>query len=123
METAELLVELGTEVIPAPVLEPAARQFADLLVEALRAARLTSGERTVWYTPRRIVVGIRGIPLRQEDLSETLIGPPRGVALDASGAPTRAGQAVAEKNKVPFARTTLVETPKGVYLALERTVK
>ncbi|PYV18539.1 MAG: glycine--tRNA ligase subunit beta [Acidobacteria bacterium] len=123
METAELLVELGTEEIPAPVLEPAARQFADLLAAALRAERLDPGERTVWYTSRRIVVGIRGIPLRQEDRTETVIGPPRGVALDASGAPTRAAQAFAEKNKVPFARTTLVQTPKGVYLALERTVK
>ncbi len=77
MEKSELVVELGVEEIPSSMLEDASRQFADILLESLKGQRLATGFVTRWYTPRRIIVGIRDIPLRQDDLSEAIIGPPR----------------------------------------------
>ncbi len=123
MENAELLIELGTEEIPASLLEGTARQFADILAEDLRAARLTSNLRAVWYTPRRIVVDLQDIPVRQDDLRESIMGPPMRVAYDADGKPTRAALAFAEKNGIPLAKTKVVQTPKGDYLSAERREK
>jgi glycyl-tRNA synthetase beta chain len=123
MEKSELVVELGVEEIPASMIEEAAGQFAELLEAALREQRLSAGERTVWYTPRRIIVGIRDIPERQEDLIETVTGPPKSVALDAAGKPTRAASAFVRKNGATLAQTKIISTPKGEYLAIERKVK
>lgn len=123
MDTSELLVELGTEEIPAGMLKRAAFQFAEILGQSLKAERLSAGSHTVWYTPRRIVVGIEAVPVRQEDLVETLTGPPRSVAFDAQGVPTRAAQAFAQKYGIPLARAKTIVTPKGEYLVVERTVK
>ncbi len=123
MKKAELLVELGTEEIPASMLEGAAQQFAQYLMQGLKDARLDAALEAVWYTPRRIIVGLAGIPVRQEDLRETITGPPRKVAYDALGAPTRAAIAFAEKNGVSLSRIKIIQTPKGEYLSAVRKVR
>jgi glycyl-tRNA synthetase beta chain len=123
MEKSELVVELGVEEIPAWMLADATAQFAVLLKESLKEQRLDTGRCTQWYTPRRIVVGIEDIPSRQEDLLETVTGPPRKVAYDADNRPTRAALAFAEKNGVSSAKIKIVETPKGEYLSIDRRIR
>jgi len=123
MEKSELVVELGVEEIPASMIEDAARQFSEMLVDSLREQRLSAGERIVWYTPRRIIAGIRDIPVRQKDLIETVIGPPRSVAFDAAGAPTRAAIAFAQKNGAALEQMKIVQTAKGEYLTVERVMR
>ena len=119
----ELVVELGVEEIPASMLEDATRQFAGLLSESLKTRRLATGKITEWYAPRRIIVGIEDLPARQEDLSETVTGPPKSVAYDASGDPTKAALAFAQKNGVTPDEIKIVATPKGEYLSIVRTVR
>jgi len=123
MKKKDLTIELGVEEIPASMLEKAANQFADVLIELLDQNRLTAGERTVWYTPRRIIVGIREIPERQDDLIETIIGPPKRIGYDSEGVPTKAALAFAQKNKVLPSAIEIREMPKGEYLCIERKVK
>jgi glycyl-tRNA synthetase beta chain len=123
MEKLDFVVELGVEEIPASMLEAAANQFADLLAESLTLQRLSAGERVVWYTPRRIIVGLKDVPVRQEDLVETIVGPPRSVAYDAAGAPTKAALAFAKKNEVAASQLKITETPKGEYLCIVRCVR
>jgi glycyl-tRNA synthetase beta chain len=123
MEKSELVVELGVEEIPASMLADAARQFAEALVQSLRQQRLSAGVCTQWYTPRRIIVGLSDIPVLQDDLKETITGPPKTVAYDASGAPTRAALAFAQKNGVALEHTRIIQTPKGEYLSIERKVR
>jgi glycyl-tRNA synthetase beta chain len=123
MENAELVVELGTEEIPASMLDGAAQQFAQNLMEGLNEARLPANLQAVWHTPRRIIVGIGGIPVRQEDLSETITGPPKKVAFDAQGAPTKAAIAFAEKNGVRLSGVKIIQTPKGEYLSAVRRIR
>jgi glycyl-tRNA synthetase beta chain len=123
MDNAELLVELGTEEIPASMLESAAQQLADHLIAELHTARLPATLSALWYTPRRMIVGLKDIPVRQEDLLETIVGPPRRVAFDSEGKPTRAAQAFAEKNGIPLSKINIVETAKGEYLSATRREK
>lgn len=122
MRSSDLLVEIGTEEIPAWMLEDAIRQFAGLVTESLRSNRLEFGESTTWYTPRRLILWLRAIPQKQPDLVETVIGPPKRVGYDASGAPTKAALAFAEKNGVPVTALRLSETSRGEYLTAVRTV-
>ncbi|MGA2260401.1 MAG: glycine--tRNA ligase subunit beta [Acidobacteriota bacterium] len=121
MDKAELVVELGTEEIPASMLEGATRQLAQYLIEGLRAERLTAALSAIWYTPRRMIVGLNDIPVRQEDLVETIVGPPRRVAYDSQGTPTRAALSFAEKNCIPLSKVKIVQTPKGEYLSAIRS--
>jgi glycyl-tRNA synthetase beta chain len=123
MEKSELVVELGVEEIPAWMLEDATRQFAESLLQSLKQQRLSVGECTQWYAPRRIIVGIADIPVRQDDLKETVTGPPKSVSYDASGAPTKAALAFAQKHGVSLKHIRFIQTPKGEYLALERTIR
>jgi glycyl-tRNA synthetase beta chain len=123
MEKSELVVELGVEEIPASMLEDASRQFADFLLESLKGQRLSAGEVTLWYTPRRIIVGIQDVPVRQDDLSETITGPPKSVAYDGSGNPTKAALAFAQKNSVELSHVKIIPTPKGEYLSIVRKVR
>jgi glycyl-tRNA synthetase beta chain len=123
MEKSELVVELGVEEIPASMLEDASRQFADILVESLKGQRLSMGAVTRWYTPRRIIVGIQDIPERQEDLLETITGPPKSIAYDSAGSPTKAAFAFAQKNGVSISRLKVTRTPKGEYLSIVRKVR
>jgi glycyl-tRNA synthetase beta chain len=121
MEKSELVVELGVEEIPSSMIEGAAHQFADILIHALEDQRLSAAERTVWHTPRRIIVGIQDVPVRQEDLIETVTGPPKSIAYEASGAPAKPAIAFAQKNGVPLSKIKILRTAKGEYLSIERT--
>jgi glycyl-tRNA synthetase beta chain len=123
MDRAELLVELGTEEIPAAMLKSAAGQLTQHLVDGLRAERLTAAVSAVAYTPRRLVVALGDIPLRQEDRLETITGPPRRVAYDPDGKPTRAATAFAEKAGIPLAKLRIIQTAKGEYLSAVRRQK
>ena len=75
------------------MLEDAARQLAEFLVESLNAQRLPVGEQERFYTPRRIIAAIRDIPVCQDDLVESIVGPPKSIAYDSAGVPTRAALA------------------------------
>jgi len=123
MEKMELVVELGVEEIPASMSADATRQFACLLSESLKNRRLATGKIVEWYTPRRIIVGIEDVPVRQDDLRESVTGPPKSVAYDSSGAPAKAALAFAQKNGVTPDKIEIVTTPKGEYLSIVRTVR
>jgi len=123
MKKSELLIELGVEEIPASMLESATGHFADILKASLEEQRLSSRQCTQWYTPRRIIVGLEDIPLKQADLEETVMGPPKSVAYDANGSPTKAAVAFAKKNDVSLAQLKIVQTPKGEYLTLTRRIR
>jgi glycyl-tRNA synthetase beta chain len=123
MEKSELLIELGTEEIPASLLESSARQLAKTMVDLLQAERLSAAVKAIWYTPRRLVVGLEGIPARQDDVFESVNGPARSVAFDAQGAPTRAALGFAQKHGVEVSALQTVQTAKGEYLAVVRRIK
>ncbi len=123
MTIAELVVELGAEEIPAWMLEGMADQFCRALLEGLRAERLDATVSAVWYTPRRVIVGLADIPVRQADLFETVTGPPKSVAFDSQGTPTRAALAFAQKNGVSLAKVKIIQTAKGEYLSAIRKTK
>ncbi len=122
MADGELLLEVRCEEIPARMLGSGSEQLGTRLFEELMAQRLTPAEVDTGFTPRRLVVSMRGLPGRQEDRQEQLIGPPVAVALDAAGEPTAAAIGFARKAGIEPDRLERVETPRGEYLAATRAV-
>ena len=117
----ELLLELGTEELPASWLPVLTRQIRDGLDGALRAHRLVADAPVEGYsTPRRLTARIAKIAERQTDLEELVTGPPVAAAFGADGAPTPAASGFARKNNVDVAQLEHVETPKGTYLGIRK---
>jgi glycyl-tRNA synthetase beta chain len=116
----ELLIEIGLEELPASWLPNLTRQMAEKIearLKALRIAALAPFES--FSTPRRLTGRVAKIAERQEDLEETITGPPVSAAFK-DGAPTPAALGFAKKQGVEFDQITRVQTAKGEYLAYHR---
>jgi glycyl-tRNA synthetase beta chain len=114
----ELLIEIGVEELPASWLPNLTRQMAERTEARLRDLRIAPGAAVESFsTPRRLTVRIAKIAERQEDLEETITGPPVSAAFK-DGEATPAALGFARKQGVEFDQITRVQTPKGEYLAV-----
>ena len=113
----ELLFEVGTEEIPARLIERARAELVQRITQALADAELAHGEPRSFGTPRRIAVVI-DIEAHQPDKTEELIGPPVTIAFDGAGNPTKAALGFAKRNGVAMADIGRKATPKGDKLAV-----
>ena len=117
----ELLIEIGTEELPAAWLPGLTRQFGDHLSARLGALRVPPDEPVETFsTPRRLTARVARMPERQTDLEELITGPAVTAAFKPDGTPTPAAMGFDRKNGVEVASLERVETPKGVYLAYRR---
>ena len=117
----ELLFEVGCEEIPAGMLVRATEDLRAGLEKQLAAESLAEGVTVeAFSTPRRLVVWAQGLPARQADVAIEVTGPPKSVAYDPVGAPTRAAVSFAEKQGIALHQVYLVATPKGEYLAAKQ---
>lgn len=113
----EFLLEIGTEEIPSRFINPALENMRELFAGLLVTGRIASrGEILVFGTPRRLVLSAPDMDERQADVSKEVIGPPKKVAFDAEGKPTKAATVFAEKNGVPVSALTVKATEKGEYM-------
>jgi glycyl-tRNA synthetase beta chain len=117
----ELLLEIGTEEIPAGFLAKALVDLKALAEERLKGARLEHGAVLTLGTPRRIALSVKDLADRQPDISEVVTGPPAKVAFDSAGKPTKAALGFAAKVGVPIEEVSVVDLPgKGAYAAARR---
>ena len=80
---SELLLEVRTEEIPARMLAGAAAELGTRLFEELMARGLAPESIDSAFTPRRLVLILKGLTARERDRSEEVLGPPLKNALDA----------------------------------------
>jgi glycyl-tRNA synthetase len=116
---ADLLVEIGTEELPAGDLDSAIEQLQKALPALLKELRLTHGEIQVSGTPRRLVMYVREVTPRQPDLEQLVKGPPAERAFDAFGALTKAGEGFARSKGISVADLQVVEMDGGRYVAVK----
>lgn len=117
----EVLLEVGSEEIPAGMLPKAEQDLRANLQKLLAAENLAEGaEIETFSTPRRLVAWLRGVKEKQADAVSEVTGPPRSVAYDDVGEPTRAAHSFAEKQGVTLGELFTVKTPKGEYLAAKQ---
>ena len=115
-QTADFLVEIGTEELPPKALHGLECSFAEAIRSGLDAAGLGFATLRSYATPRRLAVSIDGLDCAQARQSVEKRGPPLAVAFDAEGKPTRAAQAFADGCGVSVESLGRTETPKGAWL-------
>ncbi len=118
--TAELLLEIGCEELPAGFIDPALAWLEVELPKALTEHRIAHGGVTADGTPRRLTVIVDDVAAAQADLEEVLQGPAWSVAFDATGALTPAGEGFLKKNGLDAAALFRTEGKKGPVVAARR---
>lgn len=117
----ELLLEIGTEEIPASWLPGLTTQLGHVLEAKLKEARLTADEPIETFsTPRRLTVRSARIAERQTDLEELVTGPPVSSAFAADGTLTPAGAGFVKKQGATHDQIERVTTPRGEYIAVRK---
>ncbi len=114
---SDFLLEIGTEEIPARMIDSARDELARRANDLLTRERLAeSPEIESFSTPRRIAVLARNVASRQRDVQEQLTGPSLKIAFK-DGAPTPAAESFAKKAGVPVTSLEKISNAKGEYLA------
>lgn len=124
MSNAPLLIEIGCEEVPAGVIGGAARWLGEQ-VQALLGEGGAAGEPgavTVLSTPRRMVVHVAQVALRQADRQEIALGPAVAVAKQPDGSWSKAAEGFARGQGVALGDLEVQDTPKGPYLAARKHI-
>ena len=98
--TPSLLLEIGTEEIPAHAMPGILDQLKTLATKALDEARIKFGNIRTLGTPRRLALLVDDVAARQTDVSTEKRGASAKIAFDADGKPTKAAIGFAKKNNV-----------------------
>lgn len=121
MSSHQFLLELLCEEIPANALAHASQQLAESLVQRLEGEGITTARCAfVGYTSRRLVVALTGLPGRQPDRTQEVLGPPVRAAFAADGSPTPAALGFARAQGVAVADLRVATSPKGQVVAVTR---
>jgi glycyl-tRNA synthetase beta chain len=120
MARGEYLLEVRSEEIPARMLAAGVRELATRVFEELMARGLGPAEIETGFTPRRLMVRMSGVPLREPDREEQVMGPPVRAAYAGDGSPTPALLGFARRCGVEPDQLLRVATEKGEYLAAAR---
>ena len=115
--TKELLLEIGTEELPAKFIEPILAQMKTVATTLFREQRVECDAIRIFGTPRRLVLWIPELSTQQTPAREESLGPPRKAAYDGNGNPTKAAIGFAEAQGVNVNALVIRHTPKGEYVA------
>ncbi|MBO8168841.1 MAG: glycine--tRNA ligase subunit beta [Thermoanaerobacteraceae bacterium] len=112
----DLLLEIGTEEIPARFMNNALEQLKTKTETELQENRLEYETVATYGTPRRLAVVVSGLAEKQADLVTEVKGPSKKVAFDEEGNPTKAVQGFARGQGVDVADLIVRETDNGEYV-------
>lgn len=95
-----LLLEIGTEEVPAHAMPGILKELGEHAGKALKELRLEFGEIRTVGTPRRMALMVKDLAEKQEDVEQENRGPSVKIAFDGDGNPTKAAQGFARGQKV-----------------------
>ena len=119
-QTTELLFEIGAEEIPASYMSPVLEQLREIASDSLSEHRIPYGKIQTFGTPRRITLSIKEINRLQESQETEVVGPPKTIAYDDNGEPTKAAIGFAKTQGVEISDLHIVETERGEYIAISK---
>lgn len=115
-EHRDLLLEIGTEELPARILPQLAEALARDVVTELDKVQLSHSDSRWFATPRRLAVLIHDVAVTQPEQRHERRGPALQAAFDDAGQPTRAAEGFARSCGVSVAQLETIETDKGAWL-------
>ncbi|MEN6616054.1 MAG: glycine--tRNA ligase subunit beta, partial [Syntrophorhabdus sp.] len=101
-----LLLEIGTEEIPARFLAPAKEGLLKLVHDTFNQSRVAFGEKNIQATPRRMALFVQNVAEKQEETTIVKFGPPYNRAFDEAGNPTKAATGFAKSQGVGVSELT-----------------
>ena len=113
---SDLLLEIGTEEIPAKFMPQALAELAKITKEKLDENRLSYGKINAWGTPRRLSLYVYDLAETQSDLAEEVRGPAVKAAFDQEGKPTKAAIGFAKGQGVEVESLITKDLPNGSYV-------
>jgi glycyl-tRNA synthetase beta chain len=119
MQTADFLLEIGSEEIPAGYIEPALATLRLRLVEFLKRGSIPHDPDRIdcFATPRRLAVRLAGLGLEQESSTQERLGPAVAAAFDSHGKATKAAEGFARSVGVGVEALQRKATDRGERLA------
>ncbi len=118
----ELLLEIGTEEIPAAFLPKAIKDMEEIIRKEFSNRRIQYGDVKAMATPRRLFLSVAGLSGRQEDQLIEKIGPARRVAFDENGNPTKAAAGFAAGQGIDVSELEIIATEKGEYICARKKI-
>jgi glycyl-tRNA synthetase beta chain len=112
----ELLLEIGSEEIPAGFISGALGAMEELAAKALSSSRLEYAGLRAMGNPRRLVLHVSGISDMQPDSVREVLGPPKSAAYDKDGNLTKAATGFAKGQGVEVSSLSVKQTDKGDYI-------
>jgi glycyl-tRNA synthetase beta chain len=113
----DILLEIGTEEIPARFLPGELRDIKDIALKALDEARIGHGEAESYATPRRLALIVRDVDEMQADETREVFGPPKKAAYDKDGNLTKAAEGFARGQGIDPAKLEVKDKEgKGEYI-------
>ena len=113
---ADVLLEIGTEELPAGDLADALAQLNTLAPALFHDLRLDHQGVQVLGTPRRLVMYAKSVALRQREQESLVKGPPANRAFDADGKPTKAAEGFARGKGLDVSALEVREMDGGEYV-------
>jgi glycyl-tRNA synthetase beta chain len=118
----ELLLEIGTEEIPAAFLPKALIDMDEIIRRELGENRIRHGEIRTMGTPRRLFLAVAEVAERQEDQLIEKLGPAKRVAFDESGNPSKAALGFCRGQGIEISQLETLVTDKGEYICARRSI-
>ena len=112
----DVVLEIGTEPLPARFVAPALEQLLEKTRAAFAANRLGYAGAQSFGTLRRLAVCVCGVEERSRDLAREVAGPPARLLKDERGRFTPQAEGFARKQGVKPEELETVSTPKGEFL-------
>jgi glycyl-tRNA synthetase beta chain len=111
-----LLLEIGTEEIPAGFLRSAIQGLKENASAILHDNCIEFSEINIYATPRRLVLVAAELPDQQSSREREIFGPPKRVAFDESGNPTEAAVRFASSQGIKAGNLLVKKKDKGEYV-------
>ncbi len=116
----QLLLEIGTEEIPASFLKPAALDLERRVRAAISENDIPAGVSELFSTPRRLALRLSDVADGRPAQVIELQGPPRKAAFDAQDNPTRTAVGFSAAHGKTPADLYFKQTPRGEYVFLKK---
>ena len=119
----ELILEIGTEEIPALFLGESSSNLQKLTEDSFEKNSLVFSGIDIFYTPRRLVLRVSGLLPKQKETVTESFGPPKKIAYDENGNPTKAAIGFAKSQGVEVKDLKIAKRDNGEFLSFKKKIK
>ncbi|MFA4991341.1 MAG: glycine--tRNA ligase subunit beta [Candidatus Omnitrophota bacterium] len=127
-EKADFLLEINVEELPVSYIRRALRFMNDEFLREFGLNRVRDAGATVPVkgdlgAKDKLICCIKDVPVRQEEARAEIVGPPKRIAFDERGNPTKQALGFAKNQGVKVGDLKIKNTPKGEYVFVEKKEK